>query len=132
MRNSPGRCVSTNSGEPILAVADQIRKARDGQLQFFRIGRAGKKQSALRDAGRRRIGRQRNFENRRAGGSACNCRRSNFRSILESRMGTGQGQNFFIGFGDGLCRGLRERNFRFLRIVFAVAVSIGLEREGIS
>ena len=54
------------------------------------------KQSALRGARRSGIGSQDNFLDGRCGGSACNCRRSNFKSILESRMGTGKRQNFFV------------------------------------
>ena len=84
-------------GRADIGIADEIGEAGDGQLQLFRIGRTGKKKSALRGAGTRGFGGQSNFQNGRGGGSDCNCKRSNFRSILESRMGTGS-HRFFVSF----------------------------------
>jgi hypothetical protein len=51
-------------GRTDVRIADHGRQAGDRQLELFRIGRAGKKQTLLRGAWRGRIGSQDNFENR--------------------------------------------------------------------
>ena len=62
---SRAACVH-QSGRADIPFADHVRDARDGQLQFFRIRKAGKKQAALRGARPGGFRRQHDFANRRS------------------------------------------------------------------
>ena len=81
-------------GRADISFAHHVCKARDGQLQLFRIGKAGKKQAALRGARRADSAASVILRIGAPGGFACKRRRSNFKSIFESRSGTGSCSSF--------------------------------------
>src|SRR5579872_3472159 len=101
-------------GRADMGIANQIRKARDGQLQFFRIGRTGKKQATLSDTLARWISREINFYNgclRRIG---LQLQAKQSQKHFGIAHGHRQVQNFFVNTERRLTRGLAIQ----LRIIF--------------
>ena len=93
-RNCPGRCVSANSGEPILPSPTRFASRAMVSSNFSGSGPRGRNNPPRVTRGRVGSAARTSFRIGAAGGPACNCRRSNLKSILESRMGTGRRKTF--------------------------------------
>ena len=78
MRNSPGRCVSTNSGEPIFESPTRFASRAMVNSSFCTSGEAGRKRPVCIAQGRAGSAAMKIFRMGAVGGSPCNCRRSKF------------------------------------------------------
>ncbi len=94
IRKFPGRCESTNSGEPIFASPTRLASRATVNSSFSGSGMLGRNNPPC--AARTNAGSAAKviFKMDACGGLACNCNRINFKSVLEFRMATGKLKTF--------------------------------------